>query len=150
MFFEPYRVALIGHRYLEKIRHIEERLDNEIHHLLRIHGAVDFYIGRNGDFDIVAASRIRKAMANYGPECVNLILVLPYMVAHYDDYRAYYSDIIIPSSLEHVHPKAAITLRNRWLVDNTDCLIAYVRSLSGGAAACCNYAIIRNKPLIRL
>lgn len=149
-FFAPYRVALIGHRYLEQIHPVEERLDEEIQQLLHTHGAVDFYIGRNGDFDIVAASRIKAAMENCGSDCINLILVLPYMVAHYNDFRNYYSDIIIPPSLENIHPKSAITMRNRWLVDHTDCLMAYVHSFSGGAAACYGYAAIRNKTTILL
>lgn len=150
MFFAPYRVALIGHRYLEQIHPVEERLDEEIQQLLHTHGAVDFYIGRNGDFDIVAASRIKAAMKNCGSDCINLILVLPYMVAHYNDFRNYYSDIIIPPSLENIHPKSAISMRNRWLVDHTDCLMAYVHSFSGGAAACYGYAAIRNKTTILL
>ena len=41
---------------------------------------------------------------------------------------------IIPPSLNHVHPKAAIKERNRWMVENCNLLIAYVTHDHGGAA----------------
>lgn len=45
-----------------------------------------------------------------------------------------YDSVIIPPSLNHVHPKAAIKERNRWMVENCNLLIAYVTHDHGGAA----------------
>ena len=41
-------------------------------------------------------------------------------VKDYEDYEKYYDEIVIPKELYGVHPKAAITERNRWMVTNTD------------------------------
>ncbi len=65
-----------------------------------------------------------------------MTLVLPYPVADMADYEKYYDQVFIPEEIENVHPKAAITKRNRWLVEHSDLLIAYVRRNTCGAAAC--------------
>ena len=51
-----------------------------------------------------------------------------------------YDWIIIPEELSGVHPKAAITMRNRWMVDASDYVIACVRRDFGGAYETVKYA----------
>ena len=58
---EIYRVALIGHRVLPDIRKVEDDLEKHICNLLKAKEYVEFYMGRNGDFDICAASAIKRA-----------------------------------------------------------------------------------------
>ena len=57
---EVYRVALIGHRNLQNSAPIEKTLENLIRTLLSQKEYVEFYIGRNGEFDILAASVIKR------------------------------------------------------------------------------------------
>ena len=61
-------------------------------------------------------------------------LVLAYPKADMDMLEEQYDSVIIPPSLNHVHPKAAIKERNRWMVENCNLLIAYVTHDHGGAA----------------
>ena len=79
-----------------------------------------------------------------------MILVLPYPVKDYEYYDDYYDEIIIPDELHGVHPKAAITERNRWIVANSDMLIAYIRNKSGGTATCVRMAERLRRTVIKI
>ena len=64
-------------------------------------------------------------------------------------YEEYYDEIIIPD-IGRPHPKVAITLRNQWMVDAADLVIAYVENSSGGAYKAMAYAEKTGKPVINL
>ena len=58
---DKYTVSLFGHRIIEDYNTVESKL----YELLRIimqreSGELEFLVGRNGDFDLMAASVIRK------------------------------------------------------------------------------------------
>ena len=149
MLGEIYRVSMIGHRVVEDYG-IEEKLYELFWELLRTKEYVEFYLGRNGDFDILAASVIKRLHKNYRDDNSVMILVLPYPVKDYEYYYYYYDEIIIPDELHGVHPKAAITERNRWIVANSDMLIAYIRNKSGGTATCVRMAERLRRTVIKI
>ena len=149
MLGEIYRVSMIGHRVVEDYG-IEEKLYELFWELLRTKEYVEFYLGRNGDFDILAASVIKRLHKNYRDDNSVMILVLPYPVKDYEYYDDYYDEIIIPDELHGVHPKAAITERNRWMVANSDMLIAYIRNKSGGTATCVRMAERLRRTVIKI
>lgn len=149
MLGEIYRVSMIGHRVVEDYG-IEEKLYELFWELLRTKEYVEFYLGRNGDFDILAASVIKRLHKNYRDDNSVMILVLPYPVKDYEYYDDYYDEIIIPDELHGVHPKAAITERNRWIVANSDMLIAYIRNKSGGTATCVQMAERLRRTVIKI
>lgn len=68
---------------------------------------VEFYLGRNGDFDIMAASVIKRLQKEFSDDNSVMILVLPYPVKDFEYYEEYYDEIVIPKDLYGVHPKAA-------------------------------------------
>lgn len=103
--------------------------------MLRTKEYVEFYLGRNGDFDIMATSVIKRLQKNFRDDNSVMILVLPYPVKDYEYYEEYYDEIVIPKELYGVHPKAAITERNRCMATNADILVAYIRNERGGTAA---------------
>ncbi len=141
MFGEIYRVSFIGHREITyDFRYVEEALDRIIAEVTRNKEFVEFYVGKNGDFDTMAASAVKRYQNRTGKENSALILVIPYEVANMDFYEQFYDEIICPDELYGVHFKSAITKRNEWMVDHSDVLIAYVNKNSGGAAACYKYA----------
>ena len=82
------------------------------------------------------------------------MVVLPYMMAKIntdkDFYKNLYDDIIIPMELSDTHYKSAITKRNRWIIDRSDFLIAYVYRDFGGAYTTLKYANRMNKEIINL
>ena len=140
MLQEIYRVSFIGHRQIDCFRFVEERLDQIIRKLLNSKEYVEFYVGRNGDFDTMVASAVKRGQKAYGTANSSLILVLPYTVADIELLEQFYDEIWFPEELYKVHYKSAITKRNEWLVKNSDLLVAYVKNDSGGAAYCLKQA----------
>lgn len=82
------------------------------------------------------------------------MLVLPYPTAEYlgnkKHYHKYYSDIEISFAASNAHPKSAIQIRNREMVDRADLVICYVEHNEGGAYKTMKYALKQNKQVINL
>ena len=140
MMGEIYRVSFIGHRQIDRFRFVEEQLDRIISDLISRKEYVEFFVGRNGDFDTIVASAVKRGQKAYGAANSSLILVIPYPVANMDCLEKFYDEIWYPDELYGVHYKAAITKRNEWFVRNSDLLVAYVENESGGAAYCLKQA----------
>ena len=135
----PYRVSFFGHRTLYSIRDLEKKLEDIVDTLIRNHQFVEFYVGRNGDFDISVASVIKRVQHRVGEETCALILTLPYVVKDIEYYEKYYGEVIVPVEGKQ-HFKAAITKRNEWMIENSDLVITYVQENSGGAYKAMKYA----------
>lgn len=97
-----------------------------------------------GDFDKMCSSAVRRAKRKYPDKEIKLVLVLPYLTQELNENRAFYEtsydDIIVPIELADVHYKSAITKRNRWMVDQSKYLIAFVYKDFGGAYTTLRYA----------
>lgn len=142
-----------GHREVYQTK-IDERIETAVYNLLQTDSEFTFYTGGMGYFDKKCASAVRAAKRKYPGKKIRLALVLPYMSNRLNTdkeyYQYYYDEIIIPTVLAGVHYKAAITMRNRWLVDRVDCVIAYVYRDFGGALETVKYAQKQGKPVINL
>lgn len=107
------------------------------------------YTGGYGAFDWFAASCIRKAQRI--AKNIRNCLIIPYITASYldriKDRKNEFDEIIYPP-LESVPPRLAIIRRNKWMVDNSDLLIAYVNYSWGGAAKTLEYAKRRRIEII--
>ena len=136
MLGEIYKVSFIGHRRVDDFYFVEEQLDRIIGELIRTKEYVEFYVGKNGDFDTMVASAIKRCQKRFGKSNNSLILVLPYTVADMEYLEDFYDEIWIPDELHGMHFKNAISKRNEWFVNNSDLLIAYVLRDNGGAATC--------------
>lgn len=147
---EIYRVAFIGHRKIEVIRELEERIEQIACRLIQEKEFVEFCVGRNGDFDILAASAIKRAQGKQGNHNSSLILFQPYPMKDDGYYRAYYDEVCYPVE-NAVHPKAAITKRNQWMIDHAHLVVAFVENGSmGGASSTLKYAQKRGVSLCNL
>ena len=111
---------------------------------------VEFQIGRNGEFDIVVASCIKRVQKSFGKQNSAMTLVLPYPVADMEYYEKYYDSIFIPEEAERAHFKSAIQKRNEWLVKNSELIIAYVHRDTGGAAKALKIAEMTRVKIIRI
>ena len=145
-----YRVAFFGHRRIYNIREIEEKLVPILNELILTKEYVEFYIGRNGDFDEFVASVIKRVQKQLDRDNNVMILTLPYTVKDIEYYADYYDEIVIPDAIGRAHPKAAITLRNRWMVDTADLIIAYIEREEGGAYSAVKYAKKLNKKVVNI
>ena len=145
-----YRVVLFGHRDFDGHRILDEQLYSLLQKILRAKDFVDIYIGRNGEFDIYAATVIKRVQNKMGKENNMLNCVLPYPHKDMLYYEGYYDSVIIPECIEHAHPKGAIVKRNRWMVEQADLIICYVERDAGGAYAALEYAKKLHKTIINL
>ena len=142
-----YRVALFGHRNFSEHIKTEKVLFNVLDNILEKHDLVEIYTGRNGEFDVFSSSVIKRYQKMSDDKRLEMTLVLPYTVKDVEYYQKYYDSITIPIK---AHPKAAITLRNKWMIENSDLVLVYVINSHGGAFEAMRYAEKLNKKIINL
>ena len=147
---DTYRVVLFGHRDFDGHRVLDERLYPLLRNLLRTKSYVEIYIGRNGEFDIYAATVAKRVQKAMGKSNNAFICVLPYPEKNIEYYEAYYDSVIIPECAEKTRPKGAITKRNRWMVEQADLFVCYVEREAGGAYTALKYAKKLAKQIINL
>lgn len=160
-----------GHRIL--LMDIEKPLREVLERLVTERGVTVFYTGGMGEFDELFARTVRS-MKRTDPR-LRLVLVMPYLTrrlaigtaldgatdggqiarATQDRmgktwYEEHYDEILIPAELDGVHPKATIGLRNRWMVDRSDFVIAALHRDFGGAAEAVRYAERIGKEVVRV
>ena len=149
-----YTVIFFGHREIESPLEIEKRLDKLLYNIITQKEYVEFLIGREGEFDLLAASVIKHAVKSYGCGNTSLILVLPYMKAGYRnnkrEYLEYYDEIEVCTESYEAHYKSAIQVRNRSMVDRSDLVICCIHRNSGGAYKTVQYAKKQNCRIVNL
>ena len=149
-----FTVSFFGHRYLSETVQTERRLEQEVRNLLNEKEYVEFLVGRDGEFDILAASVIRRVRRAVGEESSSLVWVLPYPTADFREnekaYYDYFDDIEICEASAEAHPKAAFALRNRAMIDRSDYVIFCVERKKGGAYEAMQYAVKSGKFAINI
>ncbi|MBQ9785665.1 MAG: hypothetical protein IJW29_09805 [Clostridia bacterium] len=111
---------------------------------------MEIYVGRNGEFDVYAATVAKRVQNDTGKENNTLICVLPYRQKDMCYYEKYYDHVMIPECIGRSHPKSAITKRNRWMVEQADLFACYIERESGGAYTALKYAEKLQKQIINL
>ena len=151
---EVYTVSFFGHRHIEDFRTAEEMVDELIYKLLQEHEYVEFLVGRDGDFDQIATSAVLKAKHSYAGHRCDITWVMPYPKAEYtknaEDFDKYYDYVIVCPDSEKVHPKQAIQVRNKWMVDRSDLAVFWVEHEKGGAYKTMKFTANNSKLFINL
>ena len=151
---EIFTVAFFGHRYIDNPLKVEELLEEQIRRLINEKEYVDFVVGRNGEFDQCVSSTVLRVRKNVRDDNSALVLVLPYVTAEYlnnkEYFHDYYTDVEISYSASMAHPKSAIQIRNREMVDRADLVICYIENKEGGAWQTLKYAMEKEKNIINL
>lgn len=149
-----YTVSFFGHRRILNQLHLDRTLDALIARLLREHSYVEFLVGRDGDFDQLVSSAIRRSQREYGVKNSSHIWVMPYTTAFFRDneeaFYAYYDEIEICEDSTAKHFKASFQVRNRHMVDRSNLVVFYVETNEGGAYQTMQYAIQQEKATINL
>ncbi len=133
-------VSLFGHRIMSEPIKTEKALDDIVRELMRGRKCVEFLVGRNGDFDIMAASVIRCAKKDIDRGNTFLVLVQPYTTAGLKKLEGYYDEIEVCSESYDAHYKNAFKVRNRSMVERSDLVVCCVEHESGGAYEAMKYA----------
>lgn len=147
-----YTVSFFGHREVEDFLAIEQRVETLVRKLLQEKEYVEFLVGRNGEFDQLAASTILRLKRLIGGNNSALVLILPYMTAEFANnqasFESYYDEIELSEAAAGKHFKAAIQARNREMIDRSDLVICYITHKSGGAYRSIQYAKRQDKKII--
>ena len=137
-------VSFFGHRIIENALEIENRLEQLIRTLLREHEYFEFLVGRDGEFDPLVSSVIRRCKREYRSNNSAHIWMLPYITAEFRDneesFRDYYDEIEVYEAAAMGHYKNAHQTRNRVMVDRSDLVVFCIQRGSGGAWQTMKYA----------
>ena len=132
----------IGHRHAEE--RIYEKLLTAIDTHISAYGVTDFLVGHYGDFDRMAARAVAEARRTHPG--ISLTMLLPY----YPEDRAIsvppiFDGTFYPPGMETVPKRAAIVRANRYMLEHSSCLIAYVSHPSSGSREVLEAALRRQK-----
>ena len=112
---------------------IQVKLKNVLIDLIEKNNATLFYVGNNGNFDSMVRKTLKDLKLNYSHINYTVVLAyIPYKQAKFD--YTDYSDTMLPDNFENVPPKYAIIKRNRWMIEQSDTVVTYVKHSVGGAA----------------
>ena len=139
-----FAVSFFGHRQVDDPFLIERQLESIIRELLLTKEYVEFLVGRDGEFDQLVSSTVRRCKRTIRDDNSSLVLVLPYMTAEYrnneESFHEYYDEIEICLESAEKHFKSAHQVRNRSMVDRSDLVIFCIEHNSGGAYQTMQYA----------
>ncbi|MDY3015415.1 MAG: hypothetical protein SOR61_09650 [Evtepia sp.] len=151
---KEYTVSFFGHRSIQNFCLVEKRARALIRTLLLEQEYIEFLVGCHGQFDEMISCVIREEKRKLRDDNSSLVLVLPYPTAalHHqpENLLHHYDEVEICSQAAACHPKAAIQVRNRQMVDRSDLVVFCVEHQRGGAYQTMRYAQRKGKRIERL
>lgn len=149
-----YTLSFFGHRIIENSLGIERQLEVLIRSILTEKEYVEFLVGRDGEFDQLVSSTIRRCKRTVRDDNSSLVLVLPYETAELrnneESFKEYYDEIEICEMSATGHFKAAHQARNRAMLERSDLVIFCVQHQTGGAWQTMKYAKKQGVPYYNL
>lgn len=147
-------ISFFGHRELSDSLGIEQCLEKLIQKLLKENEYIEFLVGREGEFDQLVSSTIRRCKRFVRDDNSALVWVLPYVTAEFlineESFRQYYDEVEICGSAAAGHFKGAHQIRNREMVDRSDLVVFCIQHESGGAWQTMKYVKKQGKPYINI
>lgn len=149
-----FTVSAFGHRVIDDWNVVQQKVDRMIAQIIDSQENVLFLVGRDGDFDHIVASAVRKEKRRTGREDIILRWVMPYRKAEYlanqESFDEYFDEVEICECSASVHPKAAFLIRNKEMVNRSNLVICFIKHDSGGAYEILKYAEKMKKTIIRV
>ena len=120
-----FTVSFFGHRQIDNVFVIEQRLQEIIQELLISKEYVEFLVGRDGEFDQLVASTVRRCKRTVRDDNSALVLVLPYTTAEYCNnelsFHKYYDEVEICAEAAEHHFKSAHQIREALIKSKISC-----------------------------
>ena len=124
---------------------IEQQLEKLIRELLTEKEYVEFLVGRDGEFDQLVSSSVRRCKRAIRDDNSALVWVMPYETAEYRDnedaFHNYYDEVEVCAASAGGHFKGEHQKRNREMVDRSDLIVCYIERENGGAWQPVKYAM---------
>jgi len=135
--------TFFGHR--EIYQPIDKELKEIIINLIEKENVTHFYVGNQGNFDAIVFKILKEIKLTYPTISYNVILAyIPKSPTDYD------STDILPEGIENIHPRFAISWRNKWMINNSDYVVTFVTHPWGGASKFKTLAEKQGKKVINL
>ena len=126
---------------------IYPKLVEAIRRLITENNVLIFLVGNQGRFDSMVLKALRQLKKEFAHISYNIGLA--YMPTEKQEYDPYvFGETMLPEGIERVHPRYAISWRNKWMVTESDFVIAYVTHSWGGAAKYVELAERKKKSII--
>ena len=135
--------TFFGHRDCSEA--IKPKLYKTIESMIIENNCKKFYVGNHGNFDSVVSAVLEELQKLYN---IKTNIVLAYMPT--GENIVYKHQTVLPEGIERTPKRFAINFRNKWMVDNADIVVTFVKNTFGGAATFKEYAIKKNKTVIEL
>ncbi len=141
------KCTFFGHR--DTPWEIQQNLEEVLSALIEKNNVNTFYLGNQGNFDIIALNTLNNLKHIY--HNINYTIVFAY-IPHKkpSDNIDIYTDTVYPECLENTPPKYAIIKRNLWMIDKCDYVVTYVKYPFGGAAKFKSISERKSKIVINL
>ena len=137
-------VTFFGHKDTPK--EIEPTLRTTLVDLIENHGATEFYVGNNGNFDTMVRRQLEELSHTYSITYNVVLAYLPTKKNEYDNF----TNTLLPEGIETAPKRFAISYRNKWMVEQSDVVVTYVTHSFGGAAQFKELAERQGKMVIEL
>ena len=133
--------TFFGHK--DTPHEVKAKIRETIIRLIEEKNVTEFYVGNHGNFDKMVLS-VLKELHNLYPQ-IRYTIVLAYLTQNTDED---YSRTVYPEGIESVPKRFAIDFRNKWMLQQADIVVAYIRRSIGGAAKFTEMAKKRGKEII--
>lgn len=124
---------------------IRPRLREVLAELIEHRDVQVFYVGNQGNFDAMVRSVLKELSFAY--PWISYGVVLAYLP---EKHQADMEDTMLPEGIETVPKRFAIVWRNRWMLQQADYVICYVKHEGGGVARFLQDAIRAKKSVCNL
>lgn len=104
-----------------------------------------FYVGNHGNYDRMVFSVLKELKEIYPKISINVVLA--YLPKNNGEDLSY---TVFPEGIEVVPKRFAINFRNKWMIERSDTVIAYVKHSLGGAAKFVDLARKKGKTVINI
>lgn len=112
-------------------------------------GVDSFLVGNQGGFDSIVLHTLRLMKEKHPHITYNVVLA--YMPGVKEKWLAYEPmETLYPEGLESVHPRYAISWRNKWMIQESDVVVTYITHSWGGAAQFAELAQKKKKRVINI
>jgi len=112
-------------------------------------GVDSFLVGNQGGFDSIVLHTLRLLKEKHPHITYNVVLAyMPGAKEEWSDYEPL--ETFYPEGLESVHPRYAISWRNKWMIQESDVVVTYISHSWGGAAQFAELAKRKKKRVINI
>lgn len=138
--------TFFGHK--DTPNEIKPKLRSIIVELIENKNVLKFYVGNHGSFDYMVKCCLIELKEIYSIDYAVVLAYLP--KGKNNTVEEKNANTILPDGIESVPQKFAINYRNKWMIEQSDYVVTYVKHTVGGAARFKGLAEKKNKTVINI